>query len=215
MRVLLVAHDESIAEPLVGGLADYGIVAEHVTTGAAALAARPADLVLLDAGLPDLDGLDVRRRTGDTPLIMLTAPGDDAHRILGTALGADDYLPKPVSVRDVVDRMRAVGGRPGRSTATPVRACGPLTIDLGTREVRVHKIPVSLSPKEYDLLALLAEAPGAVVDRRRILQTVWGPEFAGPGRTLDFHVASLRRKLGDPAWIENRRGVGFRLTAPA
>ncbi|GGQ61017.1 DNA-binding response regulator [Couchioplanes caeruleus subsp. azureus] len=207
-----MAHDASVAEPLVGGLAHYGIVAEHVTTGAAALAARPADLVLLDAGLPDLDGIEVRRRTGDAKLIMLTAPGDDAQRILGTALGADDYLPKPVSVRDVVDRMRAVGGRPA---APPVRACGPLTIDVGARQVRVHKIPVSLSPKEFDLLALLAEAPGAVVDRHRILQTVWGPEFAGPGRTLDFHVASLRRKLGDPAWIENRRGVGFRLTPPA
>ncbi|MEV6597869.1 response regulator transcription factor [Actinoplanes sp. NPDC051346] len=208
MRVLLVAHDESIAEPLVGGLADYGIVAEHVTSGAAALAARPADLVLLDAGLPDIDGIQARRRTDDIPLIMLTAPGDDAERILGTALGADDYLPKPVVVRELVDRMRAVG-RP------PVRACGPLTIDVRTHEVRVHKIPISLSPKEYDLLALLADVPGAVVARRQILDRVWGPRFAGPGRTLDFHVASLRRKLGDPGWIENRRGVGFRLAVPA
>ncbi|WP_201787160.1 winged helix-turn-helix domain-containing protein [Actinoplanes sp. TFC3] len=100
-------------------------------------------------------------------------------------------------------------------TPDPVRTYGPLTIDTRTRDVRLHRLPVALSPKEYDLLLLLADDPGAVVDRRRILDEVWGPSFFGPGKTLDFHVASLRRKLGDPGWIENRRGVGFRLVAPA
>lgn len=100
-------------------------------------------------------------------------------------------------------------------TGGPVRGYGPMTIDTRDRQVRVHGIPVPLSPKEHELLVLLAEDPGAVVTRRRILDEVWGPEFQGPSKTLDFHVASLRRKLGDPAWIENRRGVGFRLVVPA
>ncbi|MFI5494114.1 response regulator transcription factor [Actinoplanes sp. NPDC051859] len=210
MRVLLVAHDESLAEPLVGGLSRYGIMAEHVTTGAAALAAAPADLVLLDAGLPDLDGAAMRRRwgrAGEAPLIMLTAPGDDAEQILGMALGSGDCLPKPVDVQQLADRVKAA--------SRPVRVFGPLAIDSRNRQVRIHKIPVSLSPKEYELLSVLARTPGAVLARRRILEAVWGPDFAGPSRTLDFHVASLRRKLGDPGWIENRRGVGFRLAVPA
>ena len=91
---------------------------------------------------------------------------------------------------------------------------GPLTIDHIDRSVRVYGVPVTLSPKEFDLLVLLAEEPGAVVDRGRILQTVWGPMFDGHGKTVDFHISSLRNKLGDPSWIENRRGVGFRLAVP-
>jgi DNA-binding response OmpR family regulator len=216
MRVLLVEDDESIAEPLVDGLARYGIVADHVATGAAALAAAPRDMVLLDLGLPDIDGIEVCRRlrsAGDVPLIMLTARGDEADRVLGLELGADDYLPKPFSVRELVARMRAVGRR-SRPVSDPVRAYGPLTIDARSREVRLHGVPVPLAPKEYDLLVLLAADPGAVVVRRHILETVWEPNFFGQGKTLDFHVASLRRKLG-PAWIENRRGVGFRLVVPA
>ncbi|AGL17886.1 winged helix-turn-helix domain-containing protein [Actinoplanes sp. N902-109] len=100
---------------------------------------------------------------------------------------------------------------PTSPSPAAVRTLGPLTIDPNTHDVRLHRLPVALSPKEYDLLTLLAAEPGTVVDRRRILDRVWGPGFAGPGKTLDFHVASLRRKLGDSARIENRRGVGFRL----
>jgi DNA-binding response OmpR family regulator len=96
-----------------------------------------------------------------------------------------------------------------------VRRYGPLAIDTRSRQIRVYGVPVSLAPKEYDLLLLLAADPGAVVDRRHILETVWEPDFPGSGRTLDFHVAALRRKLGAPGWIENRRGVGFRLVVPA
>jgi DNA-binding response OmpR family regulator len=97
----------------------------------------------------------------------------------------------------------------------PVRRYGPLAIDTGTRKIRVYGVPVPLAPKEYDLLVLLATEPGIVVARRDILETVWEPDFWGPGKTLDFHVASLRRKLGGTGWIENRRGVGFRLVVPA
>jgi DNA-binding response OmpR family regulator len=219
MRVLLVEHDESIAEPLVEGLARYGIIADHVATAAAALAAAPHEMVLLDLGLPDMDGIEVcrqLRRSGDIPMIMLTARGDEADRVLGLELGADDYLVKPFSVRELVARMRAVGRRVRSTPAeNPVRTYGPLAIDTRSRQIRLHGVPIPLAPKEYDLLVLLAADPGAVLDRRHILETVWEPNFFGPGKTLDFHVASLRRKLGDAGWIENRRGVGFRLVVPA
>jgi DNA-binding response OmpR family regulator len=219
MRVLLVEDDESIAEPLIDGLAGYGIIADHVATGAAALAAAPHDMVLLDLGLPDVDGIEVcrqLRRTRDVPMIMLTGRDDAADRVLGRELGADDYLARPFSVRELVARMRAVGRR-ARTTPgdNPVRTYGPLTIDTRSRQIRLHGVPIPLAPKEYDLLVLLAAEPGAVVDRRYILDTVWEPNFFGPGKTLDFHVASLRRKLGDAGWIQNRRGVGFRLVVPA
>jgi DNA-binding response OmpR family regulator len=211
MRVLLVEDDTSVAEPLVDGLARYGIVTEHVVTGAAALAAPLTDMVLLAPGLPDIDGAEVcrrLRRAGSVPLIMLTAR-DDAARDRG--VGADDYLAKPFSVSELVARMREVGRRSRPPAEDPVRRCGPLSVDPRTRVVRLHKIPIPLSPKEFDLLRLLTEDPGAVVPRRHLVDTIWGPSFAGPGKTLDFHIASLRRKLGDPAWVENRRGVGFRL----
>ena len=212
--------DELIAEPLIEGLARYGITADHVAAGAAALVAPPYDVAVLDLDLssldpPGLDGIELcrrLRRTRDVPLIMLTAPGEEADR----ALGADDYLAKPFSVHDLVSRMRVVGRRVRSApTADPVRRYGPLAIDTRSRQIRVHGVPVSLAPKEFDLLVLLAADPGVVVDRRHILDTVWEPDFFGPGKTLDFHVASLRRKLGGAGWIENRRGVGFRLVVPA
>ncbi|BCJ49012.1 DNA-binding response regulator [Actinoplanes sp. NBRC 14428] len=165
---------------------------------------------MLDAELPGLDAYRDLRRAGGPPLIMLTPDG--AGRDDG--FDADDYLPKPVSVPDLVHRLRAVDRR-SRSEGDPVLVRGPLTVDTRRREVRVHRIPVPLSPKEFDLLALLAAEPGAVVTRRYLMERVWGPGAPGPGKTLDFHVASLRRKLGDSAWIENRRGVGFRLAIPA
>jgi DNA-binding response OmpR family regulator len=214
--VLLVEDDESIAEPLMDGLARYGIATRRVATGAAALDAPVGDFVLLDLGLPDIDGIDVCRRlraAGDVPIIMLTARGDEADRVLGLEIGADDYVAKPFSTRELVARMRAVGRRSAvTSRAEP--ALGPLAIDPRVREAALHGMPLQLTAKEYRLLALLAADPGAVIDRQVILERVWGNNFFGSGKTLDFHVAALRRKLGDPRWIENRRGVGFRLTVP-
>ncbi|GGM24177.1 MULTISPECIES: response regulator transcription factor [Micromonospora] len=225
MKVLLVEDDDSIAEPLVDGLARYGMTVRRVATGAAALAAGPTEMILLDLGLPDMDGIEVCRavrRTSAVPLIMLTARGDEADRVLGLGLGADDYMAKPFSVRELVARMHAVGRRtrppadgPPPARDDRVRTLGPLQLDLRAREVRVRGELVALAPKEYDLLVHLAADPGAIVARRDILETVWEPNFFGRGKTLDFHVASLRRKLGDPAWIETRRGVGFRLVVPA
>jgi len=215
-----VEDDKSIAEPLIEGLARYGITTDHVAAGAAALAAPPYDVAVLDLdvpdlGLPGLDGVEFcgrLRHTRDVPLIMLTAHGAEPDR----DLAADDYLAKPFSVHDLVARIRVVGRRVRTApTADPVRRYGPLAIDTRNRQIRLHGVPVSLAPKEYDLLVLLAADPGVVVDRRHILDTVWEPDFFGPGKTLDFHVASLRRKLGGAGWIENRRGVGFRLVVPA
>lgn len=223
MQVLLVEDDDSIAEPLVDGLSRYGMTTRRVSTGAAALAAPRPDMVLLDLGLPDIDGIDVcraLRRAGDVPVIMLTARGGEADRVLGLELGADDYLAKPFSLRELVARMHAVGRRIRPAAPPPpahpdVQAVGELVVDRRTREVRVAGVAVPLTPKEFDLLVLLAADPGAVVERRTILERVWTPNFFGRGKTLDFHVASVRRKLGDPAWIETRRGVGFRLVPPA
>ncbi|GAA1657292.1 response regulator transcription factor [Actinoplanes couchii] len=214
MRVLLVEDDESIAEPLAEGLSRYGIVTTRVGTGADALKAPLGDFVLLDLGLPDIDGIDVCRRlrqVSDVSIIMLTARGDLTDRVLGLEIGADDYMAKPFSTRELVARMRAIG----RRATTRASSLESLTIDDRARQASVDGETLPLTPKEYQLLALLAAQPGTVVDRRRILGTVWEPNFFGRGKTLDFHVATLRRKLGDPRWIENRRGIGFRLVLPS
>lgn len=220
MDVLLVEDDDTIAVPLVEGLARYGIHARRVATGAEALTAPRAEMVLLDLGLPDLDGIEVcrtLRRDTDVPVIMLTARGGEADRVLGLELGADDYLAKPFSLRELVARMHAVGRRTatraGGPSAERVQRVGDLSIDHRTRRVQLRDAPVTLAPKEYDVLVALAADPGAVVTRRTLLETVWSPNFFGRGKTLDFHVAGLRRKLGDPARIETVRGVGFRLAA--
>jgi len=228
MRVLLVADDKSIVESLRENLARYGIVADRRAAGAAP-GAPPYDVVVLDLDQPGLGGVEFCRRlcrADDVPLVLLTARGEEADRALGLALGADGRVAKPYSVHELVDRLRTAGRRVRAAPAAdpapadpapadPVRRYGPLAIDTRSRQIRLYGVPVTLAPKEYDLLVLLASEPGAVVDRRHILETVWEPDFFGPGKTLDFHVASLRRKLGGAGWIENRRGVGFRLVVPA
>ncbi|MEU1807080.1 response regulator transcription factor [Streptomyces sp. NPDC019937] len=232
MRLLLIEDDDRLAGPITEGLARYGFTVDRARTGAAGLAgaADQPDLVLLDLGLPDMDGLDVCRRLrarSAIPIIMITARGEEADRIVGLELGADDYVAKPFGVRELVARIRAVTRRTaghlaladapapaGTSGAGPQRL-GSLEIDRRTREVRLDRGEVALSPREFDLLAHLAQDPGAVHSRQQIMDTVWDPHFFGPTKTLDAHVAALRRKLGDPAWITTARGVGFRLTVPA
>ena len=125
-------------------------------------------------------------------------------------LGADDYVVKPFGLRELVARVRAVARRTVTEPSAPQHV-GELVVDRRTRRVSVAGVEVALAPKEFDLLALLAEDPGAVVSRAQIMDEVWDPHWYGPTKTLDVHVASLRRKLGDPAWIETVRGVGFRL----
>ncbi|MDX2699799.1 winged helix-turn-helix domain-containing protein [Streptomyces ipomoeae] len=398
VRVLLIEDDETIAEPLADGLRHFGLTVHHVATGADGLRGPHGDVVLLDLGLPDMDGIDVCRgirRTSDVPIIILSARGEEADRVLGLELGADDYLAKPFSIRELVARIRAVSrrhqrmeagaawttgpvpgavpetapgsgtapgatsdpfGQPGRPAvpaqesadwaepAYPARAAGtgsdfgapaprvgasaaydwtaayetpahgtptqappahgtpphgtpmfgtpahgtpvlgtpavgapphgtpvfstpahsapdfgsrlygapahgtpvyepptyeqappeprapssgsattgsddrdsapspgPLVVDRRTRQVWVGEAPIALTPKEFELLALLTEDPGAVYSRQQILNRVWDDHYQGPTKTLDVHVATLRRKLGDPAWIQTLRGVGFRL----
>ncbi|MEU8821681.1 response regulator transcription factor [Actinoplanes sp. NPDC048796] len=220
MRVLLVEDDDSIAIPLVQGLARFGIEAEHVATGSAALAAPPADLVLLDLGLPDIDGVDVcwaLSRSQGVPIIMLTARRAEADLVRGLEGGADDYLSKPFSLRELVARIRAVDRRSRATRAQPAepdtRVLGSLVIDRTTREVTVDGKPVALAPKEFDLLEMLAAKPGTMILRQKLLEGIWATADAR-SKTLDFHIAALRRKLGDPSWIETRRGVGFRLVVP-
>jgi two-component system, OmpR family, response regulator RegX3 len=221
VRVLLVEDDASIAVPLAKGLTREGFEVERLVRGEAALErlqeAPAPDIVLLDLGLPDVDGFDVCRRlraASDVPIIVVTARGEEVDRVIGLELGADDYIVKPFGFRELLARIRAVTRRHGpRALDSAPLQVGSLSIDPRTREVRIGDREVTLTPKEFDLLALLAEDPGAVWSRSRILETVWDPHWYGPTKTLDVHVASLRKKLGDPAWIETVRGVGFRLRA--
>jgi two-component system response regulator RegX3 len=213
VHLLVVEDDEAIGVPLVRGLERSGFDVTRVATGREALAAEGMDLVLLDLGLPDLDGYEVCRQLraqSRVPIIVVTARGDEGDRVLGLELGADDYVVKPFGIRELVARVRAVARRTVGEPEGPQRV-GALEVDRRTRRVSVGGREVALAPKEFDLLSLLAEDAGAVVGRTQIMDEVWDPHWYGPTKTLDVHVASLRRKLGDPRWIETVRGVGFRL----
>lgn len=224
MELLLVEDDDRIADPLVRGLEREGFATNRVRTAAEALAAPSADLVLLDLGLPDADGLTVCRELrarSSVPIIVVTARGEEIDRVLGLELGADDYLVKPFGYRELVARIRAVlrrtgAGGPERADdgTSAVIEIGGLVIDRRTHRAALDGAELALTRKEFDLLALLASDPGAVRTRTEILEQVWDPHWYGPTKTLDVHVASLRRKLGDQAWIETVRGVGYRLGAP-
>ena len=224
---MLVEDDKAIGEPLQRALERDGYEVTWVSTAAAALAAEPADLVLLDLGLPDMDGLDVcktLRSISATPIIVLTARGEEIDRVLGLELGADDYVVKPFGSRELIARIRAVMRR--TNAAPPeaegvaeasgadvdnVQRLGVLTLDRRSHRVLLREVELILTPKEYDLLAILAEDPGALRTRGEIIDQVWDSHWYGPTKTLDVHIASLRKKLGDTAWIETVRGVGFRL----
>jgi DNA-binding response OmpR family regulator len=214
-RVLVVEDDDAIAVPLLKGLTRQGFEAERAADGTQALAAAPADVVLLDLGLPDADGYEIcqlLRLRSDVPIIVITARGDEADRVRGLELGADDYLVKPFGFRELVARIGAVRRRFEVARGEdPVTLNGPLEIDRRTRRARMGAVELQLTRKEFDLLALLADDPGALRSRDEILERVWDPHWYGPSKTLDVHVASLRRKLGDPSLIETVRGVGFRL----
>jgi two-component system, OmpR family, response regulator RegX3 len=214
MRVLVVEDDSAIAEPLAEGLRREGFTVERAATGEEALAAPESDVVLLDLRLPDIDGLDVCRRLRErsrVPIIVVTARGEEADRVVGLELGADDYVVKPFGLRELIARIRAVTRRlEERAPEGPLRI-GALELDLRARRVLVGSREVALTPKEFDLLAVLARDPGAAVSRRRLLEEVWDTSWYGSSKTIDVHVAALRRKLGDPGWIETVRGVGFRL----
>jgi DNA-binding response OmpR family regulator len=217
MRVLLVEDDDDIAEPLMVGLRREQFEVTRVSTAAAALDAALPDVVLLDLGLPDAHGFEVCRQLrarSSVPIIMVTARADEIDRVTGLELGADDYVVKPFGVRELAARIRAVSRRSGPQPGAGVQRIGSLEIDHREHRVLVDGSELGLTPKEFDLLALLALDPGAMVTRREILAEVWDPHWYGTTRTIDVHVASLRRKLGHPEWIETTRGVGFRLAMP-
>ena len=216
VRLLLVEDDPTISDPLLEGLRREGFEVELAATGAAALAAGPVDLVLLDLGLPDLEGRVVcrgLRAVSNVPIIVVTARSDEIDRVVLLELGADDYVVKPFGFRELVARIRAVLRRVGQSEETgsdtePV-AVGALAIDRRRHTVSFGDDPIALTPKEYDLLLCLATDAGAVKTREQLMREVWDEHWWGSTKTLDVHIASLRRKL-TPGVIETVRSVGYR-----
>jgi DNA-binding response OmpR family regulator len=170
--------------------------------------------MVLDVGLPDTDGLEVCkeiRRTSQIPVIFLTARDGEVDRVLGLELGADDYLTKPFSPAELVARVRAVLRRSDGAPPPEVVQAGAVTIDTGRREVRAGETTVDLTTKEFELLRFLAERPGLALSRQQILDGVWGHDWFGDSRTVDVHIAQVRKKLGDALTITTVRGVGYRL----
>ena len=210
--VLVVEDDRSIATQLVRALSRGGYQVEHVVTGAEALRAPDPDVVLLDLGLPDTDGVQVcrqLRRRSDVAIIVVTAFGEETDRVAALDAGADDYLVKPFGVNELLARIRAVLRR--IRPEGDLISHGPLTVDLRTRKVLVHGAEVALTPKEFDILECLATDPGRAHTRQDILETAWDANWYGPTKVLDVHMTSLRRKLGVPGLIETVYGRGFRL----
>ena len=219
MRLLIVEDDPAIAGPLGDGLRRQGFEIEWVTTGADALNADPGDLVLLDLGLSDLDGAVVCRRLRDrtsVPIIVVSARSEEVDRVTLLEMGADDYVVKPFGFRELVARIRAVLRRAGvaEPSVQDRVEIGELTIDTRTHAVTVEGEVIDLTPKEYDLLVYLAEDPGSLRTRDQILRAVWDENWWGSTKTLDVHIASLRRKLGIGDLIVTVRGVGYRLAGP-
>ena len=216
MQILIVEDDDAIAKPLAAGLEREGFDVTRVSTGEDALEAALPDLVLLDLRLPGMDGTEVCRRLrarSDVPIIVVTAKGEEVDRVVGLELGADDYIVKPFGFRELLARIRAVMRRARPGTDRAQIHVGSLEIDVRGRRATIRDDTLNLTTKEFDLLALLASEPGDVVSRQRILREVWDTEWFGPTKTVDVHVASLRKKLGDPGWIETVRGIGLRLAA--
>jgi DNA-binding response OmpR family regulator len=223
MHILLVEDDPSVAASVIDGLVNASMDVKHVSSGTEAIALALSanfDLILLDLGLPDMDGQDVCRSVREksrTPIIILSARSDEIDRVLALEFGADDYMVKPFGMRELVARIRAVARRAGPADTSPPAATqdiGPLSIDRRTQKVFINGQDVYLTPKEFGLLAYLATDPGAVYRRNDIMSEVWDANWYGTTKTVDAHVAALRKKLGNQDWIEAVRGVGFRLGVP-
>ena len=219
--IVVVEDDPNIADLVDLYLRREGFRVIQAADGAAGLAAIAREtprLAILDVGLPgDIDGLDVCRRVraqGYLPVLMLTARDDEFDRVLGLELGADDYVTKPFSPREVVARVRAIlrrGEAPARSRSPIIDAGDGIEVDLARREARVNGNPVALATREFDLLAYLAQNQGLALSRQQILDAVWGADWYGDERTVDVHVRQLRKKLGDELPLATVWGVGYRL----
>jgi DNA-binding response OmpR family regulator len=216
--ILVVDDEPNIADLVELYLRRDGYRVVKASAGEDVVAAvgthRPR-LVVLDVGLPDIDGLEVCRRLRQTsaiPVIFLTARDTEIDRVLGLELGADDYVTKPFSPPELVARVKAVLRRAdGAATTAELLQVGGVTIDLGRREVRVDDQPVGFTGKEFDLLKFLAERPGLALSRQQILDGVWGYDWFGDARTVDVHIAQVRKKLAAAVRIDTVRGVGYRL----
>jgi DNA-binding response OmpR family regulator len=215
--ILVVDDEPNIADLIELYLTRDGFRVVKATTGEDGVRAvsdhRPR-LVVLDVGLPDVDGLEVCRRlrqTSTIPVIFLTARDSEVDRVLGLELGADDYVTKPFSPAELVARIKAVLRRTEGPAAAEILQVGTATIDLGRREVRVHDQPVAFTTKEFELFRFLAERSGLAMSRQQILDSVWGYDWFGDARTVDVHLAQLRKKLDGAVRIDTVRGVGYRL----
>ena len=221
LRALVVDDEEPLADLVGSYLERDGFVVTITGDGqdAVDLARRNApDVIVLDLGLPGLDGIEVCRRVrafSECYVLMLTARGDEHHRLEGLAVGADDYITKPFSVRELVARVGAVMRRPRTTVSAPEpeRVCGDLVIDLAAHEARVSGQVVQLTRTEFDLLAALSGRPHQAFSRRQLIDIVWDPAWVGDERLVDVHIKNLRRKLdADPArYIDTVRGVGYRM----
>ncbi|HRY10218.1 MAG TPA: response regulator transcription factor [Candidatus Nanopelagicales bacterium] len=227
-RILVVDDERGIREVLRAYLENEGFVVDEADTGAEALrragtTGSVPDLILLDVGLPDLDGFEVLRllrRTSEVYVIMVTARAEEVDRIVGLSVGADDYVTKPFSPREVVARVKTVlrRTRPGATDDVdedPTLRVGALALDPLRREVHVDGSAVTLTTLEFDLLHALARSPGRVYSRAQLLESVWGYDFYGDERVVDVHIRAMRKALGDeagaPRFIGTVRGVGYRL----
>lgn len=225
-QILIVEDDPLIGASLQRALQASGYAADWATDGATALAAARAgapDLVLLDLGLPDTDGVDLARALltlhPTLPVMMLTARAEEADVVTGLHVGAVDYVTKPFRLAELLARVQAhLRTADRRQSAARVVTIGDLRLDVGARRLWVQGVEVELRAKEFDLLARLASEPGQVVTRQRLLADVWDEHWYGSTKTLDVHVAGLRRRLGErpgePSRITALRGIGYRLEAP-
>jgi DNA-binding response OmpR family regulator len=224
MRVLVVEDESTIARPLRRALEREGYAVSLCETGHSALRLARTwspDVILLDLLLPDMDGRDVAREIrsrSQVPIIMVTARGEEADRVSGLELGADDYVVKPFSVPELIARMRAVSRRAGTTpeTSESVLTFKDLKLDLGAYRAFQNEKELDLTNKEFELLRMLLMRPGALVRRDEVVRAIWNMSLSESGKTLDVHVSGLRKKLGDdarrPSYIETVRSVGFRLS---
>lgn len=222
MRILIVEDDDRVAAALDAFLARSGYATQRAADGASALALLDAqtEVVLLDLGLPDVDGIDLCRRIrarSDVPIVVVTARSQVTERIKGLRAGADDFVIKPYDVHELLARIEAVTrrARPVRTEAERivVVSADDVQIDLVARQLLVGDAPVDLTPKEFDIVAVLARHPGVAVPKDRLIREVWNTDWRGFTHSLEVHVGAIRRKAGKRRIIETVRGVGYRLVS--